>query len=100
MHPAHRESFRTDDLNPHFAAIRHIILESFRTVMPETVVIADNQAFDIQFALQYVRHETAGRHGSQFRSEIQRDTGISTRRGQPGTFFLIRGQQLRQVVRM
>ena len=80
------------------AAVADILLETFRAVVAEVVIVADVKAFDMQRLLQHRVHERTGRESCHVDIERQHHTIVYSCRGQQGETLFCRGKQMRTII--
>ena len=69
------ESLVLDNLNTHLLAVAHVILERFLAIMPETMVVADEEFPHVEMVVEHLLHKFPSRECRHLLVEMQ-DHGI------------------------
>ena len=65
------ERLVVDDLDAQFTAVAHIVVEPFRAVVAEAVVVADDELSHVEAVAQNLRHEVVRRQAGHRLIEVE-----------------------------
>ena len=93
--PVEHERFGALDLDAEFAAVSHVVVEAFGTVVAEAVVVTRYQAAHVKAAAQHVLHEVVCRERSHLPVEVEHLAAVNARGGYQPALLFAGGEQAR-----